>query len=354
MAVPSSKGLVVVPSADATPARGLAPGLWEIANRPIVCHAVRAILDAGIDTLAIVAGSDELEAVRDAVDSHLDPQAELTYIAWDGPTDLLGVLQCAADFVGDDAVVAHVGDGLLGQRLDLSSDGFGGETPDLLLLLHRTGDQRERLGPSAQKLLGLSELNGTRGGLALAGICRFAPGALRRAVECGRSNGAPVDLVGVAEAMSGEGLDVEARLVRAWRRFRGDPLDLLELNRLVLDQQSHQSDVLDRGDNKIEGRVIIHPTAEIASSIILGPCIIGENARVSNSYIGPYTSVGAGAEIEGAEVERSIIYQGARIMHISERIEGSTIGRRATIFRDFGLPRALRFHVGEGVEVALD
>jgi hypothetical protein len=29
------------------------------------------------------------------------------------------------------------------------------------------------------------------------------------------------------------------------------------------------------------------------------------------------------------------------------------VGRRASIFRDFGLPRAMRLHVGEDVEVAL-
>jgi glucose-1-phosphate thymidylyltransferase len=99
--------------------------------------------------------------------------------------------------------------------------------------------------------------------------------------------------------------------------------------------------------------VVIDPSAIIDSSIILGPCIIGANARVSNSYIGPYTSIGAEADIEGAEIVRSIICEGARIKHISNRIEGSTIGRRATIFRDFRLPRAMRLHVGEDVEVAL-
>jgi glucose-1-phosphate thymidylyltransferase len=143
-------------------------------------------------------------------------------------------------------------------------------------------------------------------------------------------------------------------LVRTWRSYGGDPLDLLELNRIVLDQQTPEVDPAAGGDNRIEGRVIIHPTAEISSSIILGPTIIGPGARVSNSYIGPYTSIGAGAEIEGAEIERSIISDGARIMHVSGRIEASTVGRRARIFRDFALPRAMRLHVGDGVELALN
>ena len=67
-----------------------------------------------------------------------------------------------------------------------------------------------------------------------------------------------------------------------------------------------------------------------------------------------YTSIGARAQIEGAEIERSIIADGARIMHVGGRIEASTVGRRASIFRDFTLPRAMRLHVGEGVELALN
>jgi hypothetical protein len=41
-------------------------------------------------------------------------------------------------------------------------------------------------------------------------------------------------------------------------------------------------------------------------------------------------------------------------MHVGGRIEASTVGRSARIFRDFALPRAMRLHVGDGVELALN
>ena len=109
---------------------------------------------------------------------------------------------------------------------------------------------------------------------------------------------------------------------------------------------------INTGDNRIEGRVGIHPTAELRSSVIVGPSIIGPGARISNSLVGPYTSIGARAELEGAEVERSIVAEGARIMHVGRRIEGSTIGQRASIFRDFALPRGIRLQVGANAEMA--
>jgi glucose-1-phosphate thymidylyltransferase len=105
--------------------------------------------------------------------------------------------------------------------------------------------------------------------------------------------------------------------------------------------------------NRIEGRVRIHERASVRASLIVGPVVIGADARISDAYIGPYTSIGAGAHIEGAEIERSIISAGASVSHLGGRMSASVVGRNARLFRDFSLPRALRLRVGEGAEVGL-
>jgi glucose-1-phosphate thymidylyltransferase len=74
---------------------------------------------------------------------------------------------------------------------------------------------------------------------------------------------------------------------------------------------------------------------------------------VVDAYIGPYTSIGSGATIEGAEIERSIISPDASIQHVGERIVSSLVGRGARVFRDFSVPRAMRLQVSAGDEVAL-
>jgi glucose-1-phosphate thymidylyltransferase len=126
------------------------------------------------------------------------------------------------------------------------------------------------------------------------------------------------------------------------------------MNRIVLDQLTSDAEVFVDNGNRIEGRVLIHPTAQVSESVILGPAVIGPHSRIANAYIGPYTSVGRDVLVEGSEVERSIVADGAKIMHVSSRIDASTVGRDARIFRDFCLPRALRLHVGDGVELALN
>ena len=57
--------------------------------------------------------------------------------------------------------------------------------------------------------------------------------------------------------------------------------------------------------------------------------------------------------IDGAKIERSTVVDGARIEHVGDRIESSMVGRDARIFRDFALPRAMRLHVGDGVQIAV-
>ncbi len=99
--------------------------------------------------------------------------------------------------------------------------------------------------------------------------------------------------------------------------------------------------------------MVVHPTARIESSVVRGPAILGPRARLIDSYVGPYSSIGPDVVIEGAEIEHSVVLAGASIRHLGGRLEASVVGPRAKVFRDFRLPRALRLQVGEGAEVSL-
>lgn len=346
-----TKGVIVAPMDDVASVK--APCTARVANRPIVCHALDALSSAGLTELVVVAPPRALAAIRGCVDDDRRHSRTVRYVPQRSRPDLLGSLQAAASVVGDDPAVVHFADGLVGETPDGLSPFLAEQPHGLLLLVHRSADKRAGLGPVTERLLGVTELNGSRSRLAVAGLCVFGPGILRLASAAPAHSDHGFDLIAAAEWLAGHGHRPQAGFVRTWRRYRGNSADLLELNRLVLDKHAPQAEPLDIGDNRIEGRVSIDPTAELRSSTIIGPSIIGPGARITNSFVGPYTSIGARAEIEGAEVERSIIADGARIMHISRRIEGSTVGQRANIFRDFALPRGIRLHIGANAELAL-
>jgi glucose-1-phosphate thymidylyltransferase len=91
----------------------------------------------------------------------------------------------------------------------------------------------------------------------------------------------------------------------------------------------------------------------VTDSVLVGPAVIGKGARISDAYIGPYTAIGPGVRIEGAELERSIILPDAHLSHVGCRMTDSVVGRGAHVFRDFSLPRALRVRVGADAELGL-
>ena len=66
--------------------------------------------------------------------------------------------------------------------------------------------------------------------------------------------------------------------------------------------------------------------------------VIGPGAVVRDSYIGPYSSIGADTVIEGTEIEHSIVLPRAELRFVGTRIESSVIGRGARIVRSFRPP----------------
>ena len=145
---------------------------------------------------------------------------------------------------------------------------------------------------------------------------------------------------------------VEASVVKGWWKDTGKPEDILEANRLVLDDIQPRIDGEVDPTSKIIGRVVIGKGTVIKNSTIKGPCIIGENCVISNSYIGPYTSIGDSCEIIDTEIEDSVILDGSKIIN-AERIVESLIGRNVRIEENNFKPKGHRFVVGDNSIVIL-
>jgi glucose-1-phosphate thymidylyltransferase len=351
------KGVVVVEDSGPSAGSGHAGCLRareHVANRPIVHHVLDALQSAGVSDV-VVASSAELAAdVRECLGAR-DQVNELhvRYVQQRPPLDIAGALRLAAPIIGDAPCIVHLANGLLSEPLEPVMHGMLGDAPDVVLVMHHGGDPDEHLSPATQELLNLAELDRERAALSMAGVCLFGPEALRHASAAAWRVGTDVDLTMVAERIADAGGHLRVLPVNAWSRYAGDALDLLELNQIALDRLGSELHRTTNNGNRIEGRVLIHERALVRESVIVGPTIIGPGAQISDAYVGPYTSIGAGARIEGAEIERSIVAAGASIMHVGGRLVASVVGRDARIFRDFSLPRALRLRVGDGTVVAL-
>lgn len=336
----------------------LAP-LQHVANRPIVCHVLEQLRQADVEQIALVAPRWAIDELKSVVESAGPADLEVVYAAYGGDGGQEHALRIVTELVGDEPCVIHAADGMLTEPLA----GLLARHPadrDMVAYVHRAHDGSTAL--ATRRLLKLveypsheehPELGPGDGSLELAGICLFGLGALRRVSEQHWCKGENLDLATIAERFVHAGARLSIEAAGGWLQYSGSTTELLALNRFLLDGLvGDELDVTD-GSNRLEGCVVVHPTASVQSSTIVGPAIIGPEALVLGAYIGPYTSIGACSHIEGAEVERSIILAGARITHIGGRLVGSVVGRDARIFRDFSLPRAMRLNVGDGGEVAL-
>lgn len=201
---------------------------------------------------------------------------------------------------------------------------------------------------AVQKILG-------PGPLAVFAADALVPGALSLAAETvWVADGQPVawtlnDVPG-HRLVAGRGTVVE--LDGAWR-YDGSIDGVLEANTLALDSLKRGRPGVDMTRASVRGRVHVDPSAELDGAKIRGPAFIGRGARLIETYVGPYTSIGEGVTLEGVEIEHSIVLPGAEIRYPGRRLEASLVGEGAQIGRDYSLPSALRLRVGPGSQIQL-
>jgi glucose-1-phosphate thymidylyltransferase len=351
------KGVVVVE--DATSEVDHLPPSWprtleHIANRPIAHHVLDALQSVDVGEVIVATSSEFSDYVREGLATR-EPQGEppRTYVEQRGPLDLEAALRLAAPAVGSSPCVVHQATGLLGEPLAPMFDHLRSDAPDIVVVVQQAGRQGPHLNAVTLEMLDLAGLPSGASGLSMAGVWLFGPGALQCLEGVPWQVEGEQDLTRAADCVCRAGGTLQVLPVDSWRHYAGDPLDLLELNRIALDRLKLAVHSPNGDGNRFEGPVLIDEHASVRMSTIIGPAVIAPGARIKDSYIGPYTSIGAGAQLEGAEIERSIIAAGASITHIGRRLVASVVGRNARICRDFSLPQAHRLRVGDGTEVVL-
>jgi glucose-1-phosphate thymidylyltransferase len=318
-----------------------------VANRPIAHHVIDGLREAGVRGIIVAGEADALIDMRASLRDYDPPLDDVEYAVLRAGLGSTSALSAVAPLVGDAPCLIQPADGLLDWPMIGLNFVLGNGSPDLVLFVASPDDNPTRPGePSSDD--DVSAHNGD----AIADIGVFGPGALRRAMKWLR-RAAGADLAAAGQRLAADGGQVDVLPVDGWHRYRGDGRELLALNRITLDRVAGSIPASARRGNRIEGRVLIDRTATVRSSVITGPAAVGPGATVIDAYLGPYSSIGAGARVEGAEIERSIVGPGASVMHIGGRLVSSLVGRDARIYRDFSLPRALRLWVGEGDQVAL-
>ncbi|HET6868298.1 MAG TPA: glucose-1-phosphate thymidylyltransferase [Solirubrobacteraceae bacterium] len=329
--------------------------LVPVANKPVLFYAIEAMAGAGIDQVGIIIAPETGEEIRRAAGDGSRFGVELTYILQDEPAGLAHAVLTAEPYLGDSPFVMYLGDNLLQGGIEDLVASFRDHQPDALILLTPVPDP-ESYGVaelSDGKVVRLVEKpREPRTNLALVGVYMFTSivHAAAKAIE--PSARGELEITDAIQHLVNQGQRVEPHIVKGWWKDTGRLDDMLEANRLVLDTIQTRLDG-ELIDSQVDGRVVIEAGARLERSSVRGPAIIGTGARLTDCYIGPYTAIGEECEIQGAEVEHSILLAGSAVKGLDGRMESSLLGRNVKVGRDARQPRAFRFMVGDNSEIGI-
>src|SRR6202030_1280002 len=141
--------------------------------------------------------------------------------------------------------------------------------------------------------------------LALVGVYMFTASVHDAARAITPSARGELEITDAIQHLVDGGMRVEPHIVQGWWKDTGRLQDMLEANRLILDNLDARTDG-QLIDSQVEGRVVIERGATLERATVRGPAIIGPGARLRDCYIGPYTAIGEDCVVTGAEVEHSI------------------------------------------------
>ncbi|MEV5432413.1 glucose-1-phosphate thymidylyltransferase [Streptomyces sp. NPDC052701] len=329
--------------------------LVPVANKPILFYGLEAIAAAGIREVGVIVGSTAAEieaAVGDGSRFGLD----ITFIPQSEPLGLAHAVLIARDFLGDDDFVMYLGDNFVLDGITDVVDEFRKDRCDAHILLTRVPDPTAfgvAVVDAQGRVTALEEKpRRPRSDLAVAGVYLFGPrihDAVRAITPSGRGE---LEITDALQWMVDQRLGVRSTVITGYWKDTGNVTDMLEVNRILLERQDRRIDGHVDDASEIIGRVRVEAGAHIRGSRIVGPAVIGAGSVVTDSYIGPSTSVAESCRITGSEIEYSIVLRDSSLEGV-RRVEASLIGRNVQVSLAPRLPATHRLVIGDHGRVHL-
>jgi len=323
--------------------------LIPIANKPILNYALEYVRDAGITEVGIItnqAGDEVREVYGDGSRLGL----HLTYIPQESPAGLAHCIKIAAPFLGDEPFVFYLGDNIIVGGIQRFITAFQEQPTNCHLVLARVPDP-ERFGVpeivNGRIVRIVEKPQKPMSDFAVTGIYIYDPSIFEAVNNIRPSARGELEISDAHQYLLDKGKTVTFSEITGWWKDTGKPCDLLEANRLVLDNIETRIEGQVDAMSVISGRVVLENGAQVINSNVRGPAIIGQGTRIVNAYVGPYTAIANHCEISNAELEFSIISERCVIRNQKVRLEASLLGKDVQIVESGTKPLVNRLIVGD-------
>jgi glucose-1-phosphate thymidylyltransferase len=335
--------------------------LVPVANKPVLFYGIEAMAQAGIEEVGIIIAPDTGPEIEAAAGTGERFGLRISYIVQDEPLGLAHAVLTAESFLGDSPFVMYLGDNLLQGGISDLVAAFREHEPDALILLTPVPDpenygvaelEQSPPGEVGRVVRLVEKPREPATNLALVGVYMFTAAVHEAARAIEPSARGELEITDAIQHLVDSGLRVEPHIVRGWWKDTGRLQDMLEANRLILDNLVGRVEG-ELVDSQVDGRVVIERGARLERSTVRGPAIVGAGAHLSDCYVGPYTAIGEDCTISRSEVEHSILLAGCTVCDLDGRMESSLLGRNVTVRRGDRQPRAYRFMVGDNSDISI-
>ncbi|MEL7565456.1 MAG: glucose-1-phosphate thymidylyltransferase [Dehalobacterium sp.] len=329
--------------------------LIPLANKPILFYLIEKIVKVGIRDIGIIVG-DTQEEIKRGVGSGEKWNVNITYIYQSEPLGLAHAVKTAASFIGDSDFLMLLGDNMFNMDLDNLIGNFYAKESNTSILLHQV-DKPSQFGVAVVEhgyIVKLAEKPQTFiSNLIITGVYVFDKSIFTAIDQTLPSARGELEITDAIQKQLDLGGKVTYEKIKGWWKDTGKEQDILEANRLLLDDIENEMQSLPDSDSLYMGKLRIGKNVKVVNSIIMGPVVIDDDSMIVNSYIGPYTSISKGVKISNCEMDNCIILGDTQIENVTGRISGSLIGKNVLIQSNNKRPFANSFVLGDNSKIRL-
>ncbi|MFA4922097.1 MAG: glucose-1-phosphate thymidylyltransferase, partial [Candidatus Neomarinimicrobiota bacterium] len=239
--------------------------LIPIANKPILNYALEYVRDAGIREVGIIT-NQEGDEVKEVYGNGKALGLKIIYIPQERPSGLADCVRIAEPFIGTEPFVFYLGDNIIVGGIRRFIEEFEKNQTNCHLVLAKVPDP-ERFG--------VPEIKGNRivnivekpkkplSDFAVTGIYIYDHTIFEAVNNIKPSARGELEISDAHQYLLNKGYKVTFSEITGWWKDTGKPSDLLEANRLVLDNISTVIEGKIDRNSRISGRVVIAQGAEI-------------------------------------------------------------------------------------------
>ncbi len=328
--------------------------LLPLAGKPVSEYALMNLIDIGIKEVNIVLGEVGHKEVQGYYGNGSKWEVNISYTFQGKPKGIAHAIGLVEDFVGEEDFVVVLGDNYFQNGFVQLLEDFRRDEKDAYIALALVQNPEQ---------FGVAEIKDGRivrivekpkipiSNYAVTGVYFLRKSIFPFIASLKPSLRGELEITEVFQNMVDSGLKIGYSVISGWWKDTGTPEEFLTCNMMALEKITSESS--DATENRRYWRTKIEEEVKIdEASKIVGPCFIGSGTRITNSFIGPYTSIGRNCNIKNSHLENSVIMDGVSIdLNSSTEIRESLIGPSTEINSNKVNKKFLKFIVGRHSKV---